>query len=374
MRIVIGGYVAGEGRVSMMRTAHSIARHAAPMLDTNDEISLVDPRARDHCFPAAASGRVRIQKRFLAPARLAATKADVIHLIDSDHAYGIAPWNFRRILVTCHDLMPFWLDPTLKTIYRGRLGRYFCRRALRNLARCAHVACVSEYTRQRLLAQVNIPEARTSTIPQAVESHFCALPADHPGRRAFVEKLRLCGKRVVLHVGVCMPYKNIGGLLEVFRRLVADGHHDVVLLKIGGHFAPDEEAFITRHGLGDRIVHRTGLSESDLVRAYNAADLLLWPSFMEGFGLPVLEAMACGTPVVCSNGGALAEVADCHARVHDPNDLEGMADSCREILGDEALAARMGEAGIAHARTYSWERAARAYLERYRQVADGGGK
>lgn len=371
MRVLIGGYVPGEGRVSMMRTAHSIARHAAPLLDTNDEIALVDPRARDHLFPAGHSTHVKLQKRFFAPARLAASTADVIHLIDSDHAYGIAPWNFRRTLVTCHDLMPFWLDPTLKTVYRGRLGRYFCRRALHNLAGCAHVVCVSEYTRQRLLAQLDIPESRTSTIPQAVEDHFQAVAADDPGRQAFVAKHNLAEKRVILHVGVCMPYKNMDGLLEIFRSLVAENSQDCVLLKIGGRFSPEQEAFIARHGLTSRIIHRTGLSESELVLAYNVADLLLWPSFFEGFGLPVLEAMACGTPVVCSNGGALAEVAVDHARVHDPEDLEGMGSSCRDILGDPSLALALGQTGIAHARTYSWERAARAYLARYRQVAAG---
>ena len=371
MRVLIAGYVPEEGRVSMMRTAHSIARHAAPLLDTDDEVALCDPRGLDHTHAAADSRRVKIEKRLLGPARLWLRGAEVIHLIDSDHAFGIAPWNFRRTIVTCHDLMPFLLDPTLETVFGGRLGRYCYRRAVRNLATCAHVACVSEFTRRQLLERTGCRESRTSVIPQGVEAHFKRLEPVNPALRAFRLRPGLSGKRILLHVGSCLPYKNIAGLLEILRRLVAGGRDDIALLKVGGNFSIAARDFIAAEGLDGALVHCTSLAEEELVLAYNAADLLLWPSHFEGFGLPVLEAMACGTPVVCSNGGALAEVAADKARVHAPEDVDGMAESCGRILDDPALAGAMGEAGIAHARSYTWERAARAYLALYKRVASG---
>lgn len=370
MHVLIGGYVPEEGRVSMLRTAHSIARHAAILLDTDDTVSLQDPRARDHVQPPGNAKVVRLKKRFLTPARLWCSNADVIHLIDNDHAFGIAPWNFQRTIVTCHDLMPFLLDPSLESVFNGRAGRQFYRRAIRNLARCAHVACVSEFTRQTLLEYSGCDQSRTSVIPQAVEAQFRPLDPADPLVAAFNKRRGLPGKRILLHVGSALAYKNIPGLLEVLRHLVAGGLDDIVLLKVGGAFSAADREFIAEHHLEGAVVCRPRLTEEELVLAYNAAELLIWPSHFEGFGLPVLEAMACGTPVVCSNGGALAEVAAGAARVHDPADTEGMAASCQAILEDPGLVRELRAAGLAHARTYTWDRATRAYCARYRQVAD----
>ncbi|MBX3175862.1 MAG: glycosyltransferase family 4 protein [Candidatus Hydrogenedentes bacterium] len=235
------------------------------------------------------------------------------------------------------------------------------------MARCAHVVCVSEFTRRTLLDIAACSEDRTSVIPQAVEAHFQPLDPGDDALGAFRRRHGLEGKRVVLHVGTCLPYKNIGGLLEIFRSLP----EDVVLLKVGGTFAPEEQQLIARHGLEPRLAHRTQLSEPDLVLAYNAADLLLWPSRFEGFGLPVLEAMACGTPVVCSDGGALPEVAGEAARVHPVDDLAGMAASCVAILANPEEAAALRAAGLARAKAYTWEAAARAYCNVYHAVAAG---
>lgn len=371
MHVLIGGYVPEEGRVSIMRTAHSIARHAAPLLDTDDTIALCDPRAADHVQTSRNPRRVKLEKRLLGPARLWLRRADVYHLIDNDHAYGIAPWNFHRTLVTCHDLMPYLLDPTLESVFASPLGRHFYRQTLKNMAKCAHVACVSEFTRQTLLARSACQPERTSVIPQAVEAHFQPMTQDDPALEAFKRRHDLLDNRIILHVGSCMAYKNIAGLLNILRNLVKGGREDLVLLKVGGNFSDVDQDFMATHGLRSRVRHLSSVSEVELVQAYNVADLLLWTSRFEGFGLPVLEAMACGTPVVCTNGGALAEVAADKARVHAPDDLEGMADACREILDDPRLVRALRDGGIAHAANYTWPIAARAYGALYRRIATG---
>lgn len=368
MRAVICGYVPEEGRVSMMRTANSIARNAAAVAEAGDTVVLHDERASEHARAAEPGRLVRVRKRVLAPLRMAACHADVIHIIDNDYAFGIAPWQYGRTLVTCHDFMPFWLDPSLQSIFSSPAGRYFCRAAVQNLARCAHVACVSAFTRDALLRQTDCPESRTSIIPQAVEDYFQPVDGDDAALVAFKEQHGLSGKRVILHVGACLAYKNIGMLLEVFSRLAEDGGDEPVLLKVGGHFSAADQAFITSRQLGTRIRHLHNLNEPDLVLAYNAADLLLWPSRFEGFGLPVLEAMACGTPVVCTNGGALPEVAADVARVHDPEDRDGMVESCRAILHRPELATSMASAGLDHAATFTWARTAAAYYALYKEI------
>ena len=369
MRTVICGYVPEEGRVSMMRTASSITRHVQPLLEEGDVVTLHDARAAEHALSLKSPKGMRLKKRVLAPLRHFTLRADVVHIVDNDYAFGIAPWQFRRTVVTCHDLMPYWLDPTLESIFKGPMGRYFYRATLRNLAKCAHVACVSEFTRQALLARTDCRESQTSVIPQAVEKHFRPLPEDDSSLRNFIQEHDLAGKKVILHVGSCFAYKNIPALLEVVKTLAGDGDDDMVLLKIGGHFSDTELIYIEKHRLGARLIHLRDVSEDDLVVAYNAASLLLWPSHFEGFGLPVLEAMACGTPVVCANGGALAEVAADKACVHEPNDIAGMADSCRAILGDPERASTMSLAGIDHAAEYSWELASASYYDLYKRVS-----
>lgn len=372
MRVVIGGYIPEEGRVSILRTAHSIARHCTRHLATGDQVQLLDPRGADHVQAPRASKRLKLEKRLFGPARLALQRADVLHIIDNDHAFGIPPWNFRRTVVTCHDLMPFLLDPTLRTVYGSRIGRALYRRTVQNMAKCAHVVCVSEFTRQKLLTLSGAHPDRTSVIPQAVEDHFRPVDENDTARQNFMEARGLSGKHVILHVGSCLAYKNIPVLLETFRRLQAESTRETVLLKVGGEFSPADQEFIDRHGLRPQLRHCTALGEQELVLAYNAADLLLWPSRFEGFGLPVLEAMACGTPVVCSNGGSLPEVAGDAACIHDPDDADAMEASCRAILGDPELARKMAEGGIAHARPFTWDRAARAYCGVYKAVAGGG--
>ena len=255
----------------------------------------------------------------------------------------------------------------MRSIFSRQGGTAFLREGPRALARCPRGVFVSEFPRRPLLDIAACSEDRTSVIPQAVEAHFQPLDPGDEALSAFRRRHGLDGKRVVLHVGTCLPYKNIGGLLEIFRSLP----EDVVLLKVGGTFAPEEQQLIARHGLEPRLAHRTQLSEPDLVLAYNAADLLLWPSRFEGFGLPILEAMACGTPVVCSDGGALPEVAGEAARVHPVDDLAGMAASCVAILANPEEAAALRAAGLARAKAYTWEAAARAYCNVYHAVAAG---
>jgi glycosyltransferase involved in cell wall biosynthesis len=129
---------------------------------------------------------------------------------------------------------------------------------------------------------------------------------------------------------------------------------------------------ITKLKLTDRVRFAENLPNEDLIALYNASALFVLPSFYEGFGLPVLEAMACGTPVVCSERGSLKEIAGDAALLIHPDDLEGLADAMAHALEDETLRAQMRERGFANVTRFSWERTARETLGIYKRVVCDG--
>ena len=175
------------------------------------------------------------------------------------------------------------------------------------------------------------------------------------------------GVKTVLYVGRCDPYKNVPGLVEVFARLVREGGVRARLRIVGSPDARYPEAGETarRLGVADLVEWSGYLDEAGLLKAYQEADVLALLSRYEGFGLPVLEAMACGTPVVCSNAASLPEVAGAAARLVDPEDVAGAAAALREVLANLETAARLRAAGLEQARKFSWRAATDAVLRLY---------
>ena len=370
MKICISGYVLEENRHSMVRTAQSIHRHLLPLLPEGDSVVL-DQRGNAPLGAAFnyVSLTVKLRKRLLMPARWWCQSCDILHIVDNDYAFGIPPWKLNRTVVTCHDMMPLLLHGTIEDAFPGTMGRFCYERVLKNLARCARVVCDSEFTKQCVIKHTDCQEQRLQVIPLAVDDFLKPIKEDRAELDAFCRDHDLSGKRVLLHVGSCAPYKNIETLLRIFKKLTGTVGDDLVLLKVGGQFSEAQVTLIADLDLDPHIRHVTGLSEDGLRLAYNAADLLLWPSHFEGFGLPIVEAMACGTPVVCSNGGSLPEVAGDAASVHDPNDEEALVTSCLKILDDKEHALQMRHAGLAYAARFTWEATAKAYYEVFHEVA-----
>ncbi|MFP4502840.1 MAG: glycosyltransferase family 4 protein [Candidatus Hydrogenedentota bacterium] len=371
MRIRIAGYVPAEGRYSMGRVARTLHAHLAPYL-APDDTAVLDDSAMPRTGTRLLHGpRVKLHKRVLHPLRQCTRPWDVLHLVDNDYALGIPPGKCGRTVVTVHDMMPFLLHDNPAHAFSGRLGWWFYRRTLANLARAGRIACVSQFTRHCLLEQLDELPAPVAVIYNGIDQAMHPLPAGDPMLADFRLRHDLTGKWVVLHVGSCAPYKRIDALLHIaagLRRTLGD---TLCLLKVGGRFSDAQRALVGVLGLGDALVHLTGLDEDQLVCAYNAADVLLWPSQFEGFGLPVLEAMACGTPVVCSNGGALAEVAGDAAATHKPEDHAGMTAACHKVLEDAAYADDLRSRGRARAQDFTWDTAARRYYALYKEVAAG---
>jgi glycosyltransferase involved in cell wall biosynthesis len=204
-----------------------------------------------------------------------------------------------------------------------------------------------------------------------VSDRFRPVPPDEA--RQVAGRLGLDGP-FILSVGARQARKNVPRLLEAFTALRARGsRHRLALAGPTLWSDPTLSAALARHGLGDAVVALGYVDEQDLPALYSAADLFVLPSLLEGFGLPVLEAMACGTPVVCSNTSSLPEVAGDAALLVDPLDIGEIADAMARVLADAALAAELRRRGLERAARFSWQRTARATVAVYRDVASRTG-
>jgi glycosyltransferase involved in cell wall biosynthesis len=176
----------------------------------------------------------------------------------------------------------------------------------------------------------------------------------------------------VLMVGDLQPRKNHLGLLQAFQELLR-AHpqlpHRLVFVGKETWYSKDLHRAVAKSGIAERV-HFTGFVEdADLVQFYGACDLFAFPSFYEGFGLPILEAMACGRAVVSSNTTAMPEVADGAGILFDPDSIEQMTRAMRDVLVDPELRVRLERLGSQRAAVFSWERAAERTLEVYTRVA-----
>jgi glycosyltransferase involved in cell wall biosynthesis len=231
--------------------------------------------------------------------------------------------------------------------------------------RAARVVCSSRATLEDLVRICQVAPERIRIVPKGVDARMGpAAAAEAPGARPGSNS-----SHTILHVSSGWPYKNVAATIRVVAALRARDV-DVTLVRSGVVLTRDERALAERLRILPWILDRGWVSDAELVRLYQTADVLLFPSIYEGFGRPPLEAMACGTPVVVSTAPALLElVAD--AGLHaDPNDVRRLADAVERVLVEPALAAELRARGLQRAAQYSWRRTVAAYAEIYREVID----
>jgi glycosyltransferase involved in cell wall biosynthesis len=287
-------------------------------------------------------------------------QGDVNHVIDQAYAHLVHGLDARRTVVTFHDAIGLSTNGTPGT---SRLVR---RIIVSGLRKAAAVICDSTAAARRLLETVDCRPDRVDVIPLGVEERFFV---EAPGDTA--PRARGLAGFSILHVGHTRAYKNIPALLRILATLGREMGEPVRLLKVGEALTPEQERTARELGVADRITHLGLLDRDRLPGAYRMADVLLFPSLDEGFGLPALEAMAAGVPVVASNRGALPEVVGDAGLLVDPVDEPGMAERVAEVLVDPALRARLIAAGRLRARLYSWAVTAAKTLEVYRRVHGG---
>jgi len=242
----------------------------------------------------------------------------------------------------------------------------------RTIARAVRVLTPSEFSRAAILRAYSIHPSRVSVVPIAVSRTF--RPVSRESAAAIVERRFGITGPFVLTVGDLQPRKNQLGLIVAFEELLQQCpqiQHRLVIVGKGTWFSDNVHARARRSRFADRI-HFTGwVTDDDLVQLYGAGDLMVFPSWYEGFGLPILEAMACGRAVACSNTSAMPEVADSAALLFDPAESAQMVNAMKDLLLNSQLRARMERLGLQRSSIFTWERTARQTLEIYYQVAGG---
>jgi glycosyltransferase involved in cell wall biosynthesis len=215
-----------------------------------------------------------------------------------------------------------------------------------------------------------LDEDKVVAVPNAAASEF--RPIAREAASAAVRERFDIGAPFILSVGDLQPRKNHIGLIRAFARLVG-AHpqlkHNLVLAGKPTWFADRVCEAARDSGVADRIQFFGFVSDDDLLQLYNACDLMVFPSFYEGFGLPALEAMACGRSVACSNTTALPEVVDGAAILFDPYRVDEMARALADLLLDAELRTRMERLGLQRAAHFSWQKTAEKTLEVFREVA-----
>jgi alpha-1,3-rhamnosyl/mannosyltransferase len=264
-------------------------------------------------------------------------------------------------VVTVHDLIAHRLD----TNHPG-VSTWLRRRHFPPLLGARGLLFISEYSRRDFLSRFDYREDRTTVVHHGVSAAFT--PRDRPASR---EALGLEADRpVLLHVGSEERRKNVETLLDAMALLVKE-RPDLLLLRIGGPSSRTRKR-IARHGLERHVRYLSGLSEDRLVAAYSAADLFVFPSYYEGFGLPVLEAMRAGCPVVAARATSVPEITGDAAVLVEAMDAPGLADAIASLLDDPARRGVLREMGIARAAGFTWDRTARQTADAYRRALDAG--
>jgi glycosyltransferase involved in cell wall biosynthesis len=370
----------GFGRFSRLlleALAKQLGEHRlVVIIDRPSEPSLTIPEGCDRVVvevskaPSAAAsalGRRRIGDMLAMGRAAARARLDLMYF---PATYTFFPvWNVRRLVVTMHDTLalahPDLVFPTLSGRFAWLLKEHAA-------VRTAHrVVTVSETSRRDLAAWFRLPANRLQVINEGPDPTFRP-QAGNPLAETVLSRLGIPpGARYLLFVGGLSPHKNLLRLIEAFSRIGADD----LLLVVAGDFkdvfhthVAEIQAAITAASLENRVLLPGFVPDADLVYLYSRAYALVLPSLMEGFGLPAVEAMACGTPVISSRAGSLPEVVGEAGCFFDPLDVASMAATIIEVLNDRRLRDDLAASALDRAARFTWDRAARSLIECFEEL------
>lgn len=371
MKIGIDARMYGAGFTGIGRYTAELIEHLARLDDRNEYVLFMRKEAFD-AFECPNDSFRKVLADFSHYSMgeqwgfyrvLEAEKLDFMHFTHFN-----APLLYKRpFVVTIHDL-------TLSFFPGKKMNRWYHRMAYHKVikrvtSQAKHIIAVSENTKKDLINTLKVSEAKISVIHNGISPQFGGIKATS---KETLMKTHGFSKPFFLYTGVWRDHKNVVGLIKAFSAFNASQNHAYELVITGKPNATYQEVpdVISELGVGE-WVHLVGLvSEEDLYGLYQHALAYTFPSFYEGFGLPPLEAMQCGTPVLASNTSAIPEVCgEGNALFFDPYDVEDMQAKMKHIATDAVLRKTLIERGGERVKAFSWEKMTKAVLEVYSEFS-----
>ncbi len=348
---------------------YHLLQNLIPAPDLQYTVFSSEPRARE-CFKQLAIAQSQLPthkptvrifwEQFIQPLALRRERIDLLHALAFAGPLTVSiPW-----IATVYDLSFIRYPQSFNTA-----NRLYLTWAVRDsLRRADRVIAISESTKRDLVEMFGATADKIAVVYGGTDPSFA--PARDSMEINALRTRRNLPEKMILHVGTIEPRKNIACLVGAFARAkrAARLPHRLVLIGARGWKYSKVDTAIEQEGISNDVIFAGYVPQDELPLWYQAADLLAYPSLYEGFGLPPLEAMACGTPVVTSNAASLPEVVGDAALQVAPDDEPALADAIVRALTDRALREQMIARGIAQAAQFSWERAGRETTALYRTV------
>lgn len=296
---------------------------------------------------------------------LKAYKPDIVHYTATIGGQAKRKrWDKSKVVVTVHDLAflrnPEWFKKSRAVYYRKKI-----KKTVANADRIIADSCA---TADDLMIFLEVDEAIIDVVPLGVDAHY--KQADEEAQARVRDKYKL-PEKFFLYVGTIEPRKNIARIVEAYSEMASGTDLDLVIAGRDGWKVKPIYKAIRKSGVRDRI-HLPGyIPQEDLPALYSCAEIFVWPSLWEGFGLPPLEAMACGTPVLTSNVSSLPEVVDLSAMQVDPFDSAAIATGIKRLVEDTRLYKGFQNSGLNRASKFPWSLTAKMTLEVYKRALDG---
>ncbi|MCX7839332.1 MAG: glycosyltransferase family 4 protein [Anaerolineae bacterium] len=346
---------------------HHLIQHLEPAPDLQYTVFLSESRAR---FSQCTLARSRLPthqpivriwwEQFIQPIELQRARIDLLHALAFAGPLAISiPW-----IVTIYDLSFMRYPDSFNP-----LNRIYLTWAVRHAAHHAdYLIAISESTKRDLVELVGARPERVRVIYCGKDDAF-APPTDRAALEAW-RAARGVPDKIILFVGTIEPRKNIVRLLRAFARAKRAAHlpHRLVLIGARGWKYAEVDRTLAQENLANDVLFVGYVPQDELPRWYQAADVFVYPSLYEGFGMPPLDAMASGTPVITSNAASLPEVVGDAALQVSPTDEDALADAIIRVLTDPALREQMIARGLAQAARFAWTRAAHETMALYRAV------
>lgn len=298
------------------------------------------------------------------PYWLARERVDIFHL--TQNGFRIPEFKACKIVVTIHDLIPYFLPEMVRSSFLKR----FIHEMPYIVERADGIITVSEASKADIIKIFQPNPAKITVIPSAPSGAYRLLPKEET--RLKLRKQYGIKKPYILYIGGLNPRKNINELIYAYSKIHRDlpGNQQLLIPGPNGQHLSRLQLLVQSLGLEEAVRFPGFIPSEDLPLFYNGADLFVYPSLYEGFGLPPIEAMACGTPVITSNVSSLPEVVGDAAIQVNPYDTLELADTIFRVLANESLRKSLIQKGLSHCRKYDWTRIARQILELYQKTVN----